>query len=94
MIAKEIVYGSLAEAREHGPGDVLIRAVEEGWRLVTSPTYCERDGQGVCAFDIAGEPAIEDCAEQYKALASVAGVTARAVSEQPAVDADEVENKP
>jgi len=79
VIAKEIVYGSLAEAREHGPGDVLIRAVEEGWRLVTSPTYCERDGQGVCAFDIAGEPAIE---------------SAPLSDEQPAVDAaDEDESR-
>lgn len=57
MRSIEIVYGSLAEAREHGPGDVLIRAVEEGWRLLSCPAYCEREGQGVCAFDVAEAPA-------------------------------------
>lgn len=90
MRPMEIVYGSLAEAREHGPGDVLVLAREQGLRLLSSPSYCERDGRGVCAFDVAGEPLSEPREGAYvDAIRSAQpdnDSPAAAVAAQPEID--------
>lgn len=54
----EIEFDSLEQARERGPELLVERCEREGLRLLSQPTYCERDGRGVMSAEVAGPPPI------------------------------------
>lgn len=50
----EMEFDSLAQAQSQGPAALVERCVREGLRLLSSPSYCERDGRGVLSVEAAG----------------------------------------
>lgn len=49
----EIEFASLAEAYASGPQAIIDRCVSDKLRLLSSPTYCEREGRGVLSAEVA-----------------------------------------
>lgn len=49
----EIEFASLAEAYANGPQAIIDRCVSDKLRLLSSPTYCEREGRGVLSAEVA-----------------------------------------
>lgn len=49
----EIEFDSLDEARALGPELLVERCVRDGLRILSQPTYCERDERGVLSAEVA-----------------------------------------